>query len=383
MAKILAVRFSALGDVAMAMSVLKSFADKYANDEITFLCRPVATMLMEGLPQNVKARPVDLGNYRGVWGLKKLADELLAEGYDALADWHDVLRTKILRTSFRLHGKRVAVIDKGRRQRYQLVREKNKVRTQLEGSPQRYADVLERLGYPVELRPWRMYPRRGADITDLLSLTGEKQGAFWTGIAPFAAHKGKIYPPQLMKEAINLLNGDPNTRIFIFGGGEKEREWAEDVAATYKNASSLIGKIRLRHELRLMNRMDVMVTMDSANMHLAAISGVPTLSLWGATHPLAGFVGMPVEGSRILQTEMDCRPCSIFGNKPCRWGDLRCLTSISPQQLADAIRSFRPKESISSPNEVASCSCEVASSQHETTVNLQKSEISSREPIKG
>lgn len=341
MAKILAVRFSALGDVAMAMSVLKSFADTYPDDQITLLCRPVATKLMEGLPPNVSARPVDLKAYPGFWGMKRLADELMAEGYDALADWHDVLRTKIIRLCFRLRGRQVAVIDKGRRERRRLVRQKNKVRTQLKGSPWRYADVLDRLGYPVNLSPWRMYTRGAADITDLQALTGERGDAFWVGIAPFAAHEGKIYPPQMMKEAISLMKDEPNTRIFLFGGGDKERIWAEGVEKQQENVVSLIGKIDLRKELRLMNRMDVMVTMDSANMHLAALSGAPTLSIWGATHPLAGFTGMPVEGSKILQTDMDCRPCSIFGSKPCLWGDLRCLTSIQPQTVADNIRAFR------------------------------------------
>lgn len=341
MAKILAVRFSALGDVAMAMSVLKSFADSYPNDEITLLCRPVAKMLMEGLPPNVKARTVDLKQYPGFWGMKRLADELMKEGYDALADWHDVLRTKILRLCFRLRGRKVAVIDKGRRERRRLVRQKNKVRMQLKGSPWRYADVLKNLGYPVSLSPWRMYARNTADISDLLPLTGERGNRFWIGIAPFAAHEGKIYPPQMMKEAIALLRNEPHTRIFLFGGGEKERLWAESVEKDQGNVVSLIGKTDMRKELRLMNRMDVMVTMDSANMHLAALSGAPTLSIWGATHPLAGFTGMPVEGSRILQTDMDCRPCSIFGSKPCLWGDMRCLTSIQPKTVADNIRAFR------------------------------------------
>lgn len=342
MAKILAVRFSALGDVAMAMSVLKSFADKYSKDEITLLCRPVATKLMEGLPPNVKARAVDLKQYPGFWGMRRLAGELLGEGYDALADWHDVIRTKIIRSCFRLRGKKVAVIDKGRRERRRLVRQNNKVRAQLEGSPQRYADVLERLGYPVNLQPWRMFERGKADISELLPLTGERDGAFWVGIAPFAAHEGKIYPPRMMEEAIAMLAHEPKMRIFLFGGGEKELRWAEAVEKKQKNVLSLIGKIDLHKELRLMNRMDVMVTMDSANMHLAALSGVPTLSIWGATHPLAGFTGMPVAGSKILQTEMDCRPCSIFGSKPCLWGDLRCLCSIPPRTVADNIRAYRP-----------------------------------------
>lgn len=340
MAKILAVRFSALGDVAMAIPVLKAFADRYPQDQITLLCRPVAGMLTTGLPPNVITRTVNLSDYKGAAGMWRLSRELLAEGYDALADWHDVLRTKLFRLFWSLHHKPAAVINKGRAERRRLVRKKNKVRTQLKGSPQRYADVLQALGYPVELKPWRMFPHDSAEISDLTPLTGEKGDHRWVGIAPFAAHEGKIYPLPLMREAIALLKDQTALRIFLFGGGEKEKAWAEGVAGEQKNVISLIGKTRLPDELRLMNRMDAMLTMDSANMHLAALANTPTISIWGATHPLAGFVGMPVEGSRILQAETDCRPCSVFGNKPCQWGDRRCLTAIRPRTVAEAVKSF-------------------------------------------
>ena len=93
MAHLLAMRFSALGDVAMTVPVVRSFALAYPQHEVTLMSRPMAAPLFEGLPANVHFRPVKVSDYKGVNGLVRLYHELESEGYDGVADLHDVLRT--------------------------------------------------------------------------------------------------------------------------------------------------------------------------------------------------------------------------------------------------------------------------------------------------
>ena len=317
----------------MTIAALKSFADQYPDNRITLLSRPVAGLLMEGLPPNVGLRTVNLNEYKGLGGLRRLSRELMKEGYDVLVDWHDVLRSKVIRYFFRKAGRRVAVIDKGRKERRALTRQKDKVLTPLTPSPERYAMALKDAGFPIVLKPYRMFGDVKADITDLTDITGPKGTDRWVGIAPFAAHVGKIYPLGLMEQVIAGLQG---VRIFLFGSGSTERAWCEQMEASHGNVTSLIGKSNLAKELRLMNNMDPMITMDSANMHLSALAGTKTLSIWGATHPLAGFGGMQMEGSVQVQQQMDCRPCSIFGNKRCQYDDYRCLNGITPHCVVQA-----------------------------------------------
>ncbi|MBQ7742938.1 MAG: glycosyltransferase family 9 protein [Bacteroidaceae bacterium] len=338
MANILAIRFSALGDVAMTMAVLKSFADQHPNDHITLLSRPMASALVERLPSNVHLRSVDLSDYKGLGGLRRLSRELMGEGYDVLVDWHDVLRSKVIRFFFKRAEHKVAVVDKGRKERKLLTQRRHKVMMQLTTSPERYANALADAGYPVTLEPYRMFDDKRADISDLSDIVGKKaDGDIWVGIAPFAAHQGKIYPLPLMEEVIRQL-GSHGVRVFLFGNGDQERQWCDGVEAENPFVTSLIGKSDLRKELRLINNMDVMVTMDSANMHLSALAGTKTVSIWGATHPFAGFCGQQVEGSAKVQIhELDCRPCSIFGNKKCMYGDYRCMTAIAPQLVVQQI----------------------------------------------
>ena len=338
MANILVTRFSALGDVAMTISVLKSFADTYPHDHITLMSRPFIAPLLEGMPYNVHFRPVNLNDYKGLNGLRRLSRQLINEGYDTLADMHDVLRTKVIRYFFKRAKLPVAVIDKGRKERKQITRNHNKHLHQLTPSPQRYADVLAKLGYPITLEPYHLHGNTPADISDLIDVTGAKGTDKWIGIAPFAAHEGKIYPMPLMKKVINQFADTQGVKFFLFGSGQTERQWCESIQQS--NVVSMVGKTNLQKELRLMTNLRVMVSMDSANMHLSALAGTPTISIWGATHPLAGFTGIQAQGSKIIQLDMDCRPCSIFGNKKCFKGNYPCLSNIDPNMVADAIRQF-------------------------------------------
>ena len=156
------------------------------------------------------------------------------------------------------------------------------------------------------------------------------------GIAPFAAHEGKVYPPRLMEQVIRLLTErHPDCRIFLFGKGQRETEYFGEWCSKYKQCESVAEKLDgISLELVLMSHLDLMISMDSANMHMASLTATPVVSVWGATHPFAGFMGWGQSMENAVQIDLPCRPCSIFGNKPCIRGDYSCLKNISPEQIA-------------------------------------------------
>ena len=92
--------------------------------------------------------------------------------------------------------------------------------------------------------------------------------------------------------------------------------------------------MRLAEERDLIANLDCVVSMDSLVMHLAALTATPVVSVWGATHPSLGFLGYGTPPEGVLQANLACRPCSVFGKKPCKWGDYRCLRAITPQMIA-------------------------------------------------
>lgn len=155
------------------------------------------------------------------------------------------------------------------------------------------------------------------------------------GIAPFAAHKGKIYPLDKMEAVVAALS-QHDEPIYLFGGGRQEVEILESWAAKYPHTKCVAGKMTMSEELALMRRLRVMLTMDSGNMHMASLVGTRVVSIWGATHPMAGFLGVGQNEEDCIQRNLPCRPCSIYGKKPCRLGNYPCL-NIAPTEILERL----------------------------------------------
>lgn len=337
---LLIMRFSSLGDVAMTVPVVDSLARQYPDLRITMLSRGYARPFFERMPENVGFMEADFnGEYQGLGGLNTLYRRLVAKNFTAVADFHGVLRSEYLYTRFKLDRYNVARIDKHRRGRKRLVRASNKKLTPQPTPFRNYSDVLYRLGYPVKIDFKSIFPAEGGDLSLLPPSIGEKasRSERWIGVAPFAAHAGKIYPERLMEQVIaQLIDHHPGCRVFLFGGGAAELETLARWKAKFKEcvtASETLGD--LGRELVLMSHLDVMISMDSANMHLASMVGTPVVSVWGATHPYAGFMGWGQSPDNAVQLDLPCRPCSVFGNKPCLRGDYSCLKNISPELIVE------------------------------------------------
>ena len=338
MARILVIRFSAIGDVAMTVPIVYSLAQQYPEHEITVLSRSVLQPIFSELPSNVHFLGVDLkSEYEGFSGLNRLYRELKQYRFDYVADFHNVLRTKYLGLRFRLDGTSVATINKGRAGKRKLVRKNNKVFERQKSMFQLNADVLDKLNLPILANFDSIYGEHKGDFSKIKGTVGDKNES-WLGIAPFAKHKGKVYPIDKMEQVVAHLSKDNRVKIFLFGGGASEKEVLDSWVNKYPSVISLIGKLNMEKELILMSYLDLMVSMDSANMHLASLVNTPVLSIWGATHPYAGFLGWKQLPTNTIQVEdLTCRPCSVYGDKECYRGDYACFERIAPQTIINRI----------------------------------------------
>lgn len=353
MARILIIRFSAIGDVAMTIPVIHSLAVQYPQHEITVLSRAMLQPLFRELPDNVRFVSADLkGRHKGFAGLNRLYTELKGLGFDYVADFHGVLRARYLRFRFLLSGVAVASIAKGRDEKKKLVRRHHKVMQMQKDSFRRYADVLVKLGFPVSLDFTSIYGKEKGDFSEISSVAGSKGTMKWIGIAPFAKHIGKVYPLELQEQVIAHFASDPTVKVFLFGAGKEEQEVFDGWLMKYPSVVSMIGKLNMSTELNLMSHLDVMLSMDSANMHLASLVHIPVVSVWGATHPYAGFMGWKQLPTNAVQcSDLSCRPCSVYGQKPCFRGDYACLWGIRPEQVIEKIEHFIEHKRTSEPNE--------------------------------
>lgn len=336
MKKILAIRLSAIGDVAMTVPVIWSLSKAYPDAEITFVSQKFASGFMKYIP-GVKMFEVDLnGRHKGFIGLIRLFFDLRKLGrFDIIADLHDVIRTKVLRFLFSITFTKIRVIDKGRKEKHNLTRIDGKILRQLDTSVSRYAKVFTNAGLNFNVEFDYLFTK--SPLNEVIEkITGPRNNR-WIGIAPFAKHKGKIYPLESMEEVVGALSKKEGVKIFLFGGGAYEVGILEGWEKKYSNTISLAGKLSIENELKVISNLEVLVSMDSANMHLASLVNTSVVSVWGATHPYAGFYGWNQNPSHALQINLPCRPCSIYGNKGCFRKDFACLNLITPKDILNKI----------------------------------------------
>ncbi len=332
---VLMARFSAIGDVAMTVPVVYSACRCWPDRHFVLLTRPSMVPIFVGAPANLSVVGVDLKDtYAGVAGIRRLA-AMCRRTYapHVFVDLHNVLRTRLLAIFLRMHGVRSVRIDKARGSRRALTRPHNKVMLPLPGSREAYADAFRAAGMPLQECFDGLFPGpRTAPEADFAAITAPRApGKRWVGIAPFAAHPQKIYPTARMQSVVADLAARPDIEIFLFGGGDAEAAVLQPWTLGRPNVHCLAGRrYGFAAELALLNHLDCMLTMDSGNMHLAAIAGTPTLSIWGATHPYCGFAAWRQSDADTIQLPVPCRPCSVFGNRPCRRRDLMCLDAIRP-----------------------------------------------------
>ncbi|PXW14350.1 ADP-heptose:LPS heptosyltransferase [Chryseobacterium sp. CBTAP 102] len=321
MTRILAYRFSAFGDVAMTVPVFREFLEQNPGVEIIMVSRKNFESLFAGI-SNVTFKGIDLDDYKGLFGLRKLSNELIREfNPDCIANLHDVIRTKVLDRIYRRKGLKVFKINKGKEEKEHLTDVWNLEKVQLKKTVERYADVFREMGFRIELSH------------QLRPVSEQKSGI---GFAPFAQHKGKMLPLEKSYELVRILARKHT--VYFFGGGKKETETLEKWEEEIPNTKNLAGKLNLTEELNYIAGLELMISMDSANMHLASLVGTRCVSIWGATHPYAGFLGFGQSEEDAVQVkDLSCRPCSVFGDKECYRGDWACLEEFNIQKVVDRV----------------------------------------------
>lgn len=284
----------------MLAAVLREAASQHPDTHYTLLSKGYAEQMLPDLPN---------------LHFLKYGSKIDWSAYDRVIDAHSVWRSWGTDIRALLHFKPIRRICKGRLRKWLLTRG---CKTPLPTMLDRYRRLLDT---KAGVRSASELPRR--DI----------------GIAPFAAHKGKIYPLDKMEEVVRQLSEFLTPRgenIYLFGAGDYEKGILETWEKSYSNVVSLVGKQKMSREIEIMSGLKLMLTMDSGNMHLASLAETRVLSIWGATHPKAGFLGWGQATEDCIQRELPCRPCSVYGKKPCRFGDYRCM-DIAPEDITQRV----------------------------------------------
>ena len=332
-----------MGDVAMTVPVLRALVLQYPEVKITVVSRPFFQAFFADIP-NVNFFGVDLNRrHKGFFGLLRLFFDLRKLEVDLVADLHNVLRSKVVRTLFALSGKKVAATDKGRAEKKALTNLTNKVFAPVKPIVERHVDTFQQLGFSIDVTHPK-FPEKAILSEEVLKQLGaisdiSKSNAI--GIAPFAQYDSKVYPQDLMQQVIDALAENKKHQLFLFGGGATEIQKLQQLQNKHDNVIVVAGKLAFEAEIQLISNLDVMLSMDSGNSHIAAMLGVKVITLWGATHPYAGFKPFNQPDAFCLtadRTQYPLLPTSIYGNKKVKGYD-EVMRTILPSQVVEKINS--------------------------------------------
>lgn len=328
---ILVIRLSALGDVAMTLPVIYSVAKENPACHFTVVTRPFFARMFINRPSNVSLFEVDYKQqYKGLTGTFKLLRQLSSLHIDAVADLHNVSRSWAIDCFFKLRGIPVAIVNKERMARQELFKKSSPAKKQ-KNYVLRYVDVFQKLGFSFSLNFKSLFTSVSPTIPDVIQRNGYKK----IGIAPFARYTNKTYPIEKMQEVVDLLSKEKNYDIYLFGGKNEApilKEWEKP------NVHVLAGQFKIEDELTIMSTLDLMVSMDSANMHLASLAGTKVLSMWGSTTPACGFMGYGQNEDTALCLNLPCQPCTIAGSEKCYMGGYPCMHKITLQMVIQKIK---------------------------------------------
>lgn len=333
---VLVIRLSVLGNVAMTIPVLYPVCKANPDTRFIMLTKKWPASMFHDRPANLKVVDFDINeNHKGFFGLLKLAAQLhKLYDIDAVADLHNVTGTKIMDAYLWLRGAKIAGMDREKAKRKALVTH----RTHEPVTPihDRYRNVFKELGFETPDNFTRLYEGRDWPVSPIV--LEKEPGQRWIAISPFSSHRQKAYPLELMEKVIAELCKRENYWIFLMGGGKTEKIALRGIARKYKNVISMAEvKHRFIDEYALLGKCDLMLTMESANMHLASLVDLQAMTIWGPTSPACGYLGYNQVVEDDIQLDMDCRPCSITGDKPCKYGDFRCLKNIPPEYIAQHV----------------------------------------------
>jgi lipopolysaccharide heptosyltransferase II len=325
---ILAVRFSSIGDVILTTPLFRAIRLRYPAARLTALTKDAFVPLLSQNPRLDRVIGVNAGH-----SLRELAGDLRSQRFTHLLDLHDNLRSRVLRL---LVPGNWSSYPKHRLARSLLIHTKRDAYTDRRPVPERYFSAARGLRVEPDGGPPELFwtPEAETEVVDWLR-ANQAEGWHPVALAPGAAHATKRWPIEYWQALLAKLMAQGNPVVLV--GGNDDNELASRLAADFPGrVLNAAGRFGLQQTAALLKRAPVLVSGDTGVMHMATAVGTPVVALFGPTVRQFGFFPYS-QLARVLQVDLECRPCTSKGGPRCPRGHHRCLRDLSPDMVFQAL----------------------------------------------
>ena len=313
----------------MTVPVISVLRSTHPEIKITLLTTRFFSTLYNQIPEiNFLYFESKHKTLRGLFCLSRKINKI---NPDFIIDLHDVLRTKILRLFLINKFGNTAVVNKGRKEKKLLIRG---IKSEpLKSMHCRYAETFEPLNIKINIDDFSYYKKIKIAHHHYAFNSNNKL----IGIAPFARHKCKEYS---INNIINFIDSlDKSWQILIFGAPGNEEQKIIKLCNNKSNRHVISSNYNLEQQMAIMSNLDVMISMDSANGHIASLFGIDVITIWGATHPNSGYgpLNQPKENSIVpdLNKYPDL-PVTIYGSD-CPADYVEAINTIKCERILERL----------------------------------------------
>jgi lipopolysaccharide heptosyltransferase II len=324
--RILVVRYSALGDVVLATSILDPLRRRYPGARIEWVTDPVYAPLLEGLPEIAEVHRLGRD---GEDGVLRVAARVRGRFDVAIDLQHKVRSAMVVRAA----APRRAVFR--RRTGAQALRALLGSDPPLQRAHQTrlYAEALTPLGV-ADPGPTKVSLSTRARVLAADALQAVDGPA--VAIAPGARWATKRWAPERFAAVADALAGD-GWRIVLAGGPGDREAFAAFRAEARAPVAADLSLLPVDALAAALARVKLLVACDSGPVHLAGAVGTPALALFG---PTSAARWGPQAPGRALSLGLPCAPCSNHGGERCPEGHHRCLADLAPEAVVAAARAM-------------------------------------------
>lgn len=199
---------------------------------------------------------------------------------------------------------------------------------------------------PARIRP-SLYPGAAEqDAVDALLHAADFKGSeSLIALAPGSVWATKRWP-SYDALAAELVRSAQGARLVVLGAAG-DAPLAAAIAAEVARAGGApvidaTGKLSLLGSAALLARCRVLVSNDSAPLHLASAMNTPTVAVFGPTVPSLGFGPLAERQAVVERYTLGCRPCHAHGPQQCPLKHWRCMKDIGPERVLRAIEQIGP-----------------------------------------